>query len=142
MKLNSEEICAQIADLEKWKEFPGYGMLPSIIEATFEVKTAHMIGTKIRVLNSDKSTHVEEIYAWNPQQMVGLKLAGFSPPLSRISSHFLEEWHFSREGENTLVKRTFQMFPLRPFTRPFLWIISRFFRRAIERHMNLIAGSS
>jgi hypothetical protein len=94
----------------------------------------------VRVCNKDGSEHIEEIIEWIAGEKVVMKLYAFTPPLSRLATHFTEEWGFAAHHDRTLVKRTFQMFPRRPITRPFLWLISLLFRRAVARHMAAMAG--
>ncbi len=132
-------ICAEIANLDRWPEFEGYAFLPGIQSATFEKQTEDMLGTRIRVLNKDGSTHVEEIYAWEVGQKVSMKLHEFSPPLSRLATHFNEEWDFQDQSGSTMVTRKFQLFPKNMGTRPFLWLISLFFKRAIAQHLEKMA---
>lgn len=64
-----------------------------------------------------------------------MKLQAFTPPLSRLATHFIEEWRFEVGDGGTLVTRTFQLFAASAWTRPFLWMISLFFRRAIAQHL-------
>lgn len=129
------EICAEIADLARWPEFTGYAFLPGIASAVYERRTDDMKGSQVRVRNKDGSEHIEDFLEWHPGEKVMLKLHGFTPPLSRLATHFIEEWGFAAQSDGTLVKRSFQMFPQRPITRPFLWLISLFFRQAVARHM-------
>lgn len=128
-------ICENIADLTRWAEFTGYGPLPGIASAAYETRTPNMVGSRIRVQNKDGSGHVEEIYTWQPEQAVGMKLHEFTPPLRHLATHFTEDWRFRWEGNMTHVTRSFQLFPTRPTTRPVLWLISLLFRRAIARHL-------
>ena len=129
------DICSAIADTTRWREFRGYGLLPGIESAEYENRTADMIGSRIRVRNTDGSGHVEEISQWVPGKAVGMTLQAFTPPLSYLATHFTEEWHFQSEQEATLVTRRFQMFPIRPATRPLVWLISLLFRKAIVRQL-------
>ncbi|MEZ4681522.1 MAG: SRPBCC family protein [Caldilineaceae bacterium] len=128
-------ICAEIADLARWPEFAGYGPLPGIARAAYERRTADMVDSRIRVHNTDGSTHVEEIYAWAPEVQVAMRLGEFSPPLCHLASHFTEEWGFADEHGATRVTRAFALFPKHAMTRPLLWLIAQFFRRAIARHL-------
>ena len=73
-------ICAAIADVARWREFKGYGLLPGIADATYEQRTDNMIGSRVRVRNTDGSGHVEEFYAWEPTQQVAMKFDRFTPP--------------------------------------------------------------
>lgn len=133
------EIAAEIANMERWSEFDGYGPLPGIERAEYELRTETMIGSRVRVRNRDGSTHVEEFYEWDPGHKISMKLHEFSPPLSRLATHFLEEWTFVPQGSATHVTRTFQLFPKSSFTRPLLWIISLLFRRAVAHHLAQMA---
>jgi hypothetical protein len=135
-----EEICAAIANVDAWSQFAGYGFLPGIENAVYENRTEDMIGSRIRVRNTDGSGHVEEIYHWIPGQEVAMKLHEFTPPLSRLASHFTEEWRLKTVSQGTIVTRSFAMYPVRPLTRPFVWLISLLFRRAINRHLVEMAG--
>ena len=94
-----------------------------------------MIGSRIRVRNTDGSGHVEEIYQWNPEKKVAMRFDGFTPPLNRLATHFIEEWNFEDANNGTLVRRKFQLFATQPVMRPVLWLISLLFKRAIARHL-------
>ena len=56
-----ERIAEQILDLGLWPGFRGYGPLPGIRAAEFEARTPEVVGTRIRVMDTDGSVHVEEI---------------------------------------------------------------------------------
>ena len=135
ISLKPEGISSNIADTAKWEEFNGYGLLPGIKKATFETKTEEMIGSRIAVQNTDGSTHIEEIYRWEPEKTIGMKLHEFSPPLNKLATHFMEDWTFDQKPEGTLVQRSFELHPTSFFTKPFLWLISLMFRRAIAKHL-------
>ena len=136
---STADICAEVADLDRWRTFDGYGILPGIASAVYESRAETMVGSRIRVHNRDGSNHVEEIYRWVPGQAIAMKFSDFSPPLSHLATHFTEEWHFEAQESATLVTRTFHLFPTRSTTRPVLWLISLLFRRAIARHLAEIA---
>lgn len=134
------EIAAGILDMERWKEFTGHGFLPGIKEARFAKRTPDLVGSRIEVENLDGSTHVEEIYKWIEGEEIGMRLGEFSKPLNKLASHFTEEWKFDIQGPKTQVSRSFELFPVSGFTRPFLWLISRFFRKAIDKHLVQMAA--
>ena len=129
------EICSNITNVSRWSEFKGYGFLPGIASAEYEAQTSNMIAARIRVRNTDGSGHVEEICEWKPGKKIVLKLHQFTPPLNRLATHFIEEWNFEAANNSTLVRRSFQLYPTQSVTRPFLWLISLFFKRAIVRHL-------
>ena len=94
-----EEVARQILDLDRWPGFEGYGPLPGIRAAEFEARTPEVVGTRIRVTNTDGSSHVEEIVTWEPDRRLRLRMGEFSPPLSRLATGFDETWEFERTGE-------------------------------------------
>ncbi|MBP7693247.1 MAG: SRPBCC family protein [Anaerolineales bacterium] len=138
----AEVICAGLADTSRWSEFSGNGILPGIQSAQYEQRTAAMVGSRIRVRNTDGSEHVEEIYAWVEGQAVGMRLQEFTPPLKYLATHFTEDWRFEARPSATFVTRTIRMFPRGPATYPAVWLISRLFRRAIARHLADIAAAA
>lgn len=133
--LSPEDIARQILDLAKWTDFKGYGVLPGIKEAAFEVRTPAVVGTRIKATNTDGSSHVEEIVEWEPERRLRLDMKDFSPPLSRLSTGFVETWTFERLGNGTRVTRSFKMHPKSLLARPVLWLISFLLKRAVARHL-------
>lgn len=131
-----ESIAEQILDLEKWSEFKGYGPLPGIKRAEFEIKTTEIVGTRIRVTNSDGSSHVEEITVWRPNERIELQFGWFSPPLSRLATHFIESLEFTTDGSITIVKRSMHLYPKSIWAAPILWMISFPLQRALSLHLN------
>ena len=87
--LAPQDIAGQILDLSRWPEFAGYGPLPGIRVAEFEARTDEVVGTRIRVTNTDGSTHVEEVVEWDPGRRVRLRMGEFSAPLSRLAAWLL-----------------------------------------------------
>jgi hypothetical protein len=55
LPLAPEEIARQILDLTKWPDFNGYGPMPGIRVAEFDVQTPGIVGSRIRVKNRDGS---------------------------------------------------------------------------------------
>lgn len=142
LTLAPQDIAGQILDLAKWPEFTGYGPLPGIRSAEFEARTPEVVGTRIKVTNTDGSTHVEEIVEWQPDARLVLNMADFSPPLSRLATRFEEEWGFERAGDATLAARTFRLYPKSMLTRPAVWLISLLLSRAVSRHLRQIKASA
>ena len=103
-------IRAAIADVARWSEFRGYGLIPGIQSAEYAERTSVMVGSVIRVRNVDGSTHHERILEWSDQRVV-MELGDFTPPLSRFAERFRETWSFEPEPEGTRVTRRFELFP-------------------------------
>ena len=59
MGLLPADIAGRILDLANWSEFKGYVVLPGIRAAESEVRTPGVVGSRIRVSNTDGSSHVE-----------------------------------------------------------------------------------
>jgi hypothetical protein len=135
LALAPEEIARQILDLKKWPDFHGYGPLPGIKVAEFEVRTSEIVGSRIRVTNTDGSKHVEEIVEWQPNHGLGLHMKDFSAPLSRLATGIEETWEFERIGNETKVTRSFQIHAKSVLARPLLWMISFLLKKAIARHL-------
>ncbi len=135
LPLAPEEIAEQILDLAKWPEFHGWGPIPGIRTAEFEVRTPNIVGTRIRVTNLDGSTHVEEIVEWQPDRRLQLRMGEFSAPLSRLATEFVETWDFERKDDKTKVMRSFEMHAKSMAAWPILWVISFLLKKAIARHL-------
>jgi hypothetical protein len=138
--LAPEAIAGQVLELANWTAFQGFGVLPGIKSAEFEVRTPNVVGSRIRVTNTDGSRHVEEIVEWQPDCRLRLDLKEFSPPLSHLATRFLETWEFQRIGKATRVTRSFELHARFAFARPFLWLISFLLKRAIARHLRQMRG--
>jgi hypothetical protein len=139
LPLASEEIARRILDLANWADFTGYGFLPGIRVAEFELRTPDVVGSRIRVTNTDGSTHVEEIVDWQPDRRLQLRMQDFSAPLSRLATRFDETWEFQNREATTEVTRSFELQPRSTLARPFLWLIALFLKRAVARHLRDLA---
>ncbi len=136
LPLVPEEIARQILDLSKWPDFHGYGPIPGIKTAEFEVRTSTIVGSRIRVTNLDGSTHVEEIVEWQPDRRIQLRMGEFSAPLSRLATGFVETWEFQQHDNETRVIRSFKLNAKSMLTKPILWLISFLLKRAIVSHLH------
>jgi hypothetical protein len=93
----------------KLPDFTGFGLIPGIKTAEFEVRTPGIVGSRIRVTNTDGSSQVEEIVEWQPDHRLRLRMQDFSAPLSRLATVFDETWEFRRIGDATKVTRSFEL---------------------------------
>lgn len=141
LALVPEDIAQHILDLTKWPDFHGYGPLPGIKSAEYEIKTTDIVGSRIRVTNLDGSSHVEEIVEWQPAQRIRLHMKEFSRPLSRLATWFVETWDFERVGNKTKVTRSFEMNAKSVLAWPVLWMISFLLKRAIARNLREMKNS-
>lgn len=135
ISLSPTEIAARILDVDNWTDFKGFGPIPGIKAAEFEIRTPEIVGTRFRVTNTDGSRHVEEIVFWQPERRLQLRMCDFSPPFSRLATGMDETWEFERTGGVTQVTRHFAMHPKSLLTRPILWLISFLLRAATNRHL-------
>jgi Polyketide cyclase / dehydrase and lipid transport len=135
LPLAPEDIARQILDLTQWPDFHGYGPIPGIKVAEFDLQTPGIVGSRIRVTNRDGSSHVEEIVEWQPAHRFRLHMKEFSAPLCRLATGFEETWEFKRTGNETHVTRSFRVHAKSVSARLGLWVISCFLKRAIVRHL-------
>jgi hypothetical protein len=140
LQITAEEIAQQILDVTKWLDFKGYGPLPGIKAAEFEVRTPEIVGSRIRVTNTDGSKHIEEIVDWQPAKRIQLQMKEFSMPLSRLATRIDETWEFERDGNETRATRSFQMHAKSVLMWPVLWMISFLLKRAIVRHLKQLSS--
>ena len=136
---SSTTLCHEITNVSLWSDFDGYWMLPGIESANYDKKTNGLIGSRIRVLNSDGSRHIEEIIDWQEGIKISLKMHHFSAPLNKLSTHFIEQWYFKGNKSNCTVVRKFSLYPKNQLTRPLLWLISLLLRKAIQKHLIAIS---
>ena len=134
------DIARQILDLTKWPDFHGYGPIPSIKIAEFDVQTPGIVGSRIRVTNTDGSQHVEEIVEWQPDHRLQLHMKDFSAPLSRLATRIEETWEFEPIGNETKVTRSFQLHAKSVLARPLLWMISILLKKAVARNLREMRG--
>lgn len=131
-------IAERILNVAKWPDFHGCWPIPGIAAAEFEFQPPGVVGARIRVTNRDGSRHVEEITVWEPEHRLQLRMSEFSPPLSRLATHFLETWAFDRQPAGTRVVRAFELYARSRVTKPALWVIAPLLRRAIRQHLREI----
>jgi hypothetical protein len=135
LTLTPEQIANRIAAVESWTDFRGYGIVPGIRSARYEWSTDSMEGARVRVENLNGARHVAEIIRWDVPRSVVLRRSDFSPPLRRLAAYIQEEWTFEEHPGGTLVRRTFTLQPNGTLSRFALWIVSRFLREAVDRHL-------
>lgn len=134
IKKSSEEICADFLNLERWSEFEGYSILPGIKNAGFEVKTSGLTGSKIRVQNTDGSSHVEEIIEWDTANRIAARFQDFDSSLKYLATHFVETWEFLESADGTEVTRKMTMHPKGLIGWLMLVPISRLMKKAFEKN--------
>ena len=136
LPLAPEEIAGQILDLANWTGFTGYGPLPGIKAAEFEARPPGVVGTRVRVTNTDGSRPRRGGRRVGARTAAcGSDMTDFSPPLSRLATRFEEAWEFERVGGGTRVARSFRLHPKSALARPALWLIALLLKRAVARHL-------
>lgn len=136
---SANDICDMIADTSLWSNFQGAGVLPGIAHAEYELRTEDMVGSRIAVKNSDGSRHVEVIDRWDKGHKVAMRFVDFSPPLSKLATHFTEEWTFESVPGGVNVTRKFALFPKGRGARIALAIIARPLKQAVANHLHAMA---
>ena len=139
VKKSSQDICAEFLDTSRWSEFKGYGMLPGIKNASFETQTPNLIGSRIKVQNTDGSSHVEEIIEWDTARGIAMRFCDFSAPLSNLATHFIERWQFSESNGGTDIVRSMTMYPKGIAGQLMLIPISKMMKKALEQNSKEMA---
>lgn len=140
IKNSPSEICENVLDVSTWSSFDGYGFLPGIEKAFYERRNDELVGSRIRVKNSDGTEHLEEILEWETNKKLVMKIYDFPTALSYMATHFIEEWNFKKLAKDeTLVTRKFQIYPTSFLTRPLLGQIAGFMERAIAKQLDEMA---
>ena len=138
---SAKVICEKVLDVKTWSSFNGYGLLPGIEKAEYEHKTNEKIGSIIRVKNSDGTEHTEEILEWKTNRKLVMKIHQFPTALSYMATHFIEEWNFEEISKTqTLIIRSFKLFPTSFMTRPLLSQISSLMKKGVEKHLDEMAN--
>lgn len=135
IRKSSQEICAEFLRTERWQEFQGYSILPGIKSASFETKTPGLVGSRIKVENTDGSSHIEEIVNWDTENRIAMRFQEFASPLQNLTSHFLEEWEFHRSADGTTVLRKMTMYPKGTFGWMMLLPISGLMKKAFQKNL-------
>ncbi len=136
IRKSSQEICVDFLDTSRWPEFKGYAILPGIEQAHIETKTPEVIGSRIKVRNTDGSSHVEEIIEWDVRNRIAVKFQEFNSPLRNLATHFIEVWEFRQAADGTDVSRTMTMHPKGIVGWLVLIPISRLMKKAFEKHLS------
>lgn len=131
-------ITEHIADVERWPEFRGYGLIPGVANARYEFRAAGQAGSRVRVRNTDGSTHTEEFLEWESGRRVLIRMSDFSAPLKWFASDFLEEWDLTAAPAGTRITRRFSLRPRNLAGRGVLLLIAPLLARAVARHMEQI----
>jgi hypothetical protein len=132
---SSQEICSEFLNTERWSEFTGYSILPGIKNAHFENRTPALVGSRIKVQNTDGSSHIEEIIEWDVTNKVAMKFQEFDSPLKQLASHFIETWSFRKSNNGTEVTRSMVMVPKGILGWLMLTPISRLMKKAFEKNV-------
>ncbi len=137
-----EAVAEQILDADNWRDFTGYWPIPGIKQAAFELRTPEVVGSRVRVTNTDGSSHVETIVEWQPGVGLRMHMTDFSPPLSRLATEFDEIWQFEPCDGKTRVTRTFRLHARSAITRPMVWAMSFLLKRAVVRNLRQLRAAA
>lgn len=135
LRLTPGEICDRIFDVSNWESFTGCGPIPGIRKATTDGLTEARVGTRFNVTNTDGSAHRETVTEYVEGKTLTLRMDGFTPPLSRIASHFEERWAFAADGDRTRVSRSFELRPKSWIGHIPLRLAAFFLKRAVRAHL-------
>ncbi|MBI5354488.1 MAG: hypothetical protein HZB50_17750 [Chloroflexi bacterium] len=137
---SSEEMCSTFLDTERWSDFKGYSILPGIKSARFEIRTPALVGSRIKVENTDGSSHVEEIIEWDETSKIKLRFQEFDSPLKYLATHFIETWSFHRSDEGTETIRSMAMYPKGVAGWLMLMPISQLMKKAFKKNASQLGS--
>jgi hypothetical protein len=141
VRLPAEVFFEKILDVERWPSFRGWGPIPGIRSARFRRRTPEGVGSEIEVVNADGSSHVEEVVEWRPPRSLVMRMAGFSPPLAGLASHFVETWSLAPSAGGTRVTRSFELHSNGWRGRLVLPLVAWLLGRASARHLREMSVS-
>jgi hypothetical protein len=92
-----EGIASQILDLANWHDFTGFGFVPGIKKAEFELRTSEIVGSRIRVT---RLTQMDR--ATSRRLSNGARLTGYNCgcKISRRRSHVWQRGS-TRHGDSS-----------------------------------------
>lgn len=125
------DFCEQLLDLKKWPHVKGNGVLPGMQKAEFRKRTKNIVGTQVLVTNTDGSTYVETVEAWEPAARIELRTDAFSNVLRYLARYFIDTYECTAIEGGTHVKRTIQLVPVNIGGKLFLWYMARQLRKSL-----------
>lgn len=134
-------LTARMLDVEQWREFRGYGPIPGIRSAVFELRTPQVVGSRIRVVNRDGSRHVEQVETWDPDRRVVMRFGEFSAPLRWLARAMLDTWDFTPAGPGCRGRREMLMEARSFVAYPCVWVISWWLKAALRRHLHELGSA-
>lgn len=131
-------VIDRIFDPREWQTFRGWAMIPAVREVTISEFREDRVGTIFSVENTDGSTHLEIVVNHTPEQLLDMRMEGFSRPLGWFADYFLESWRFERRGESTQMQRIFELHARNGPGKLLLYPIAFCLKRAIQAHNQTI----
>lgn len=131
-------LAKRILDLRRVREVGNESVVPGIASATFETRTADVVGTRIHVKSKDGTSYVEEVTEWEPERRVTLEVKEFSESMASSGYRFEESWEFQRLGNKTHVVRSLTVYDKSANTRPEPHQTSVNMSGAFSRHLRHI----
>lgn len=122
--------------LENWPTFKGHGPLPGIVRATAPGGIL-ALGTRVRVENTDRSVHHEQVVAFERGRRFAVRME-LSPPASWLMQHIDEEVVLTATAQGTHMWRRFETAPRFFFTLPLVLLITHLLLKpAVMKHDRL-----
>ena len=128
-----------ITSVEGFLSFSGWGPIPGLQELSVEGGTLRDVGARTRVVNTDGSTHREEVTVVEPPRRYGIRIHDLDSPFRMLVSHVDELWELAPEGEHTRVERTFTFALRSAAVLPLALVLGHgAFRAAMRRHHRVV----
>jgi hypothetical protein len=131
--LTPEQTFDRIVDLSQWTTFRGYGPLPGIVRAELAEGPLGP-GARVRVLNTDGSTHHEVFEVFERGKRLHIRME-LQPPASRVLARIDERVELEPSASaGTSMTRSFELTPRSLWTTPLAWGVAALLRRAVLLH--------
>lgn len=140
LPLPAAKLFGYITSEEGFASFRGWGPIPGIRAVDVD-GSLDAVGAALRVLNTDGSTHREEVREVTAPRRYAVRIHGLDSVFRHLVAYVDETWELEQRGEGTHVTRTFT-FALRsvialPVALP---LGHAAFRLAMRRHHRDLAA--
>lgn len=137
-----DRVFRVFADDAAFQAFPGAWPIPGIRRVEHLSGDGTKPGDRMRMHNSDGTTHEERVTAFDPGRLIALGLGPFQSPMRFLVRDGTDTAEFfdGPTGDRTHLRQRFTFEPASPLTAPVVWVLAHLFlARAVARHHGVIA---
>jgi hypothetical protein len=132
-------VRAYLGDITNLVDFTGYGPIPGIGSAAWERGDGAMAGDVRKVINTDGSSHREEVVRVEAR-VIEDRIYDFDSPLRHLVAEIRDRFELSEADGGTRLERRFEIHLRSPLAAPLAYLIAALFLRpALMRHHDRLA---